>query len=65
MRVYTLKCNCTSGMRLDPDNGEIVENVTIETRDCTTVSEMVDNFNKLLRIMGFHAEVDVVERTED
>lgn len=65
MRVYTLKCNCTSGMRLDPDNGEIVEAITIETRDCTTVSEMVDNFNKLLKVMGFHAEVDVAERTED
>lgn len=65
MRVYTLKCNCTSGLRLDPDGGEIVETVTIETRDCVTVSEMVDNFNKLLKVMGFCAEVDIVERAED
>lgn len=65
MRVYTLKCNCTNGLRLDPDDGEIVENVIIETRDCVTVSEMVDNFNKLLKVMGFCAEVDIVERAED
>ena len=64
MRIYTLKCVSFSGMRQDPDNGEVVEEITIETRECTTVSDMVDNFNTMLASMGFIARVDVADTEE-
>lgn len=64
MRVYILKCTCMPIPGYDPDNGETVETVTIDTRECVTVSDMVENFNKLLAVMGFVAKVDVAEDDE-
>ena len=64
MRIYTLKCLSTDGMAKDPHNGELVENVTIETRECVTVSDMADSFNKMLAVMGFYAEVELVDKKE-
>jgi len=61
LRSYTLTCISTDGMRDDPHKGEIVESVHLESRECTTVPEMVDLFNKMLAVMGFIAVVDVVE----
>lgn len=64
MRVYTLKCISTPVFETYSDDGEVVENITIDTRECVTVSDMVENFNKLLAVMGFVAKVDVVEDDE-
>lgn len=62
-RVYTLRLISYEGMREDPHDG-VLEEIIIESRECTTVSEMVDQFNRLLQVMGFMAQVDVVERDE-
>jgi hypothetical protein len=64
MRVYTLRCISKSIFRNDPENEVCTEQCTIETEECVTVSEMVENFNKMLGMMGFAAKVDVAEDTE-
>jgi hypothetical protein len=62
-RVYTLRLVSYDGLRDDP-HSEVIDEVTIESRECTTVPEMVDQFNRLLSVMGFMAQVDVVEKDE-
>lgn len=65
MRHYTLKCICPSIIVLNSDNDPVTETVVIESSECVTVTEMVELFNKLLKVMGFYAEVDIVEKDED
>lgn len=60
-RVYILKC---VSRPFNAENYITVEQIEMTTEECVTVSDMVDNFNKLLQIMGFYAKVDVVEETE-
>jgi len=62
-RVYTLRLVSYDGLREDPHDG-VIDEVTIQSHECTTVPEMVDQFNRLLQVMGFMAQVDVVERDE-
>lgn len=64
MRIYTLKCVSMPVFETYSDNEEVVENITIDTRECVTVSDMVENFNKLLAVMGFVAKVEVAEDDE-
>lgn len=64
MRVFVLKCITFDGMGDDPHDGRCIEHSTIETHECITVSEMVENFNKMLALMGFIAQVDIVEKDE-
>jgi hypothetical protein len=64
MREFTLKCISTDGLIRDPHDGEVVQRVTIESRECTTVGDMVDLFNVMLVSMGFIAKVDQVEDEE-
>lgn len=64
MRIYALKCVSYDGMRHDPHDGRTVDDVEIVTEECVTVSDMVNQFNRLLAVMGFVAKVDVVEGDE-
>lgn len=38
-----------------------VETIEIKTEDCHTLQDIVESFNKMLKVMGFHKEVDIVE----
>lgn len=41
-----------------------VETVEIKTEACHTLDEMVESFNKILKVMGFQKEVDIVEMSD-
>lgn len=41
-----------------------VETVEIKTEDCHSLDDVVESFNKLLKVMGFQQEVDIVEKIE-
>lgn len=60
-KIYTLTCISRPFVS---EKYMTVETIEIKTEDCHTVSQMVENFNKLLKVMGFCAEVDVVESEE-
>lgn len=41
-----------------------IETIDIKTEDCHTLDDIVDSFNKLLKVMGFQKEVDIVDRID-
>jgi hypothetical protein len=41
-----------------------VETVEIKTEDCHSLDDVVESFNKLLKVMGFQQEVEIVEKIE-
>ena len=40
-----------------------VETIEIKTEDCHSLDDVIDSFNKLLKVMGFQSEVDIIEKT--
>lgn len=60
-RVYTLRF---VNRLFYAESYDQVENVTIETTECVTLSEVVQHFNQLLAVMGFYAKVDVAEEED-
>lgn len=64
MREFILKCISTDGLIRDPHNGEVVQRIVIESRECVTTDDMVDLFNTMLVSMGFIARVELVDGDE-
>lgn len=57
-RIYTLTFISRPFLS---DNYRTVETIDIRTENCVTLSEVVECFNRMLKVMGFQSEVDIVD----